>query len=135
MKPTRRGVTLVEIVVASVLATLIVGGTMLAFLMSAMLAQRHTPNQAEGVFYAQQTIDRFRNRMACDDPWFAGSANCSFQTPLRDQRDDIKPDTSPLLRAPGGSRRYTVQPVDLDRDGFTDYYQMTVKVCWNDASC
>jgi len=73
---------------------------------------------------AQQTIERNRNRVACDD-WFNG-ANCTATAPAN--ADTM---TTGRLPALAGTRNYTVTPADCDGDGTVgDCLQMQVTVNW-----
>lgn len=129
-----RGFTLLEIIIAAVVAALMAGGTMLAFLMAVRLSKREVSNESEAAFYAQQTLERFRNRIACDDDWFSSNPNCTGSAQA--QIDDPIPPGSPILRLPPASRHYTFQPEDCDGDGVPgDCYRMTAKVCWNEPGC
>jgi len=116
------GLTLIEIIVATVIGALVAGGTLMAFATSAKFATQVAPNRAEAAALAQQTLDRFRNFVAEGDPWLA-------PTPWTD--DAIPTGPLPSIANFGPSRQYKVDPLDCDGDGTPgDCYQVQVKVQW-----
>ena len=131
-----RGVTLVEVVVAAVIGALVAGGTLMAFVMAQQLTQISS-TQVEATYRAQQTIDRFRTRVACrqvgelSDAWL--DASCNATTPFT-KVDELPPNGSGSVTA----REYEVVPVDLDPDGpgpqtpdgQVDYFKVVTKVTW-----
>lgn len=128
----QRGITLLEILVAAVIAAVVVGGTMTAFL-TATKVSKVSAEEAESASYAQQTIERFRNLVACrqqgesaSNTWF--NAACQPELPAGEQADTL----------PGGialqdaSRTYQATAVDCDGDGTAgDCLQVTSKVHWS----
>lgn len=141
---TRCGFTMVEILAAAVVAAVIAGGSMLAFVAaSRMMRLGDTPAVAEASGYAQQTIERFRNMIACDSPWFlAGTCAPRPNPPNLDGMPtgwvaDPLPaaaagDTESILNF-GARRCYRVAPrVCATTD---DCFEIEVKVCWNTSPC
>ena len=132
-----RGVTFIEVLVAAVIGSLLAGGTLLAFLLSAKLA-RDAVTMSEATDYATETVEKFRNQIACDDPWFNDSPDCNFQTvdgnlPQASTPDLLPPDvpTSALLSFNNSDdRRYRVQPADCDGVAGNDCYLVTVTLTW-----
>lgn len=136
------GFTLIEVIVASLIASLVAGGTLAAFIAAArMTARQGSPAYAEASGFAQQTLERIRNAVAADDTWFqtqvaiggwiadglpGGGGSESIQTPP----------------PPGNAKRcYLVTPQDCDNDGAVanppaeqDCYSVSVQVCWRDLT-
>ena len=142
----RSGMTLVEIIVAAVLTALVAGGTMIAFVTAAKMSRRGGSSQAEAAFYAQQTVEKFRNKVACRQPsesapqtdpqnpagdtWF--NASCQSDAPTGWQEDALPTGAAPSITGLGAQREYEVVPGgdDFDNDGRPDYYRVTSKVTW-----
>ncbi len=120
----QHGMTFIEIVVASILAALVAGGTLLAFVTAVRIS--HGSNLTdEAASLAQQTIDRFRSKIACDDSWYT-SATCTANPPTGSISDN-----DPAISLPGGTRQYTVAQADCDGDGSVgDCLLMNVTVTW-----
>lgn len=126
-----RGVTLIEIIAASVIGTLLAGGTMMAFVLAAKNA-RTSLIEVEAAGLAQQTLEKYRNKIACDSGWYApADPACDPTTlPLANTDDALLPGT-PLLEY-GGTRKYTVTQADCDGNLVPgDCLQVKVKVEWN----
>ena len=128
-----RGVTLVEVLIASVIAAVVAAGTATAFVASArMTAAQSNPGTAEAGVYARETAERFRNRIACDDPWF--DAACQPANLPGGWQPDPLPDgagTDSILMT-GARRCYQMTPQDCDGvGGAGDCLAVQVRVCWN----
>jgi len=89
----RTGFTLIEIVMASLIGGVLAGGTMIAFLRASRLAQGSS-NTVEATSLAQQTVERFRNKIACRQPdegsgqtWYDES--CAPAVPSGPQDDEL----------------------------------------------
>ncbi len=120
-----QGLTQIEVLAASVIAAVIAGGTMTAFLTASKLTQT-APRDTEAALAAQDTLERFRNHIACDDAWF-DPASCGMTGAL--SGSDPLPAGSQL---PGGARNYTVTPADCDGNGSAgDCLQVSVTVTWS----
>lgn len=66
-----RGFTLAEVLIAAVIAAVIAGGTMMAFIVANnMMRTRTNPAHAEAAAYGQQTAENFRNMISCGSTWF-----------------------------------------------------------------
>ena len=62
-----RGLTLVEVVIASLIASIVAGGTLMAFVTSArMTASQNPVANAEASALAQEMVEQFRNRVTAD---------------------------------------------------------------------
>ena len=126
MNRTERAMTLVEIVAALVIGGVITVGTLTA-LTTAIRIMNTVGVQVdpEADLLAQQTLERYRNRIACDDPWFAGGAvPCTL---LSNPTAGTDPLPSPSTAT---SRTYALTPgLDgPDADADADYYIMRVNV-------
>lgn len=130
-----RGFTLLELVAALVVMVLAIGGTLTAFLTADRVSQHHNQTAyAEASGYAQQTAERFRNRIAADSPWRTGGLPSGWQDDAFAGQAPEPP--SPSIRRQGATRRYRVTPQDCDRvGGVGDCYAIEVKVCWDDPAC
>lgn len=136
----QHGVTLVEVLIAAMVGVVIAGGTMLAFV-TAKKVSTGAAGAVEAADFAQQTIERFRNKIACDDPsWFdAATCRSGAGLPTAWTKDPAGagtglPDSPGLLSmiGQGGDRQYKVTPVDCDGDGtIGDCFQVDTKVAWS----
>ncbi len=119
--------TLVEVIAAAVISSLVAGGALAALTTAVRLAQHSSERMQVGQL-AQQTLEKFRNHVACDDPWYGPNcAPVSFPWTL----DDPSPGT-PSYPSYVTSRQYKVTPGgDIDGDGIADYSEVQVKVTWN----
>jgi len=147
----KQGFTLIEVMIASVITSLVAAGTFMAFVAAArMNREQNNPQNAEAAGYAQQTIERFRSRIACSpadipaSPWF--DANCNATLPVGWQDDPLPPGNpgagsesllnSPNNVAPNPLRRYCVTAADCDGDAAVgDCYSIQVRVCWDGIVC
>ena len=130
MRMNEHGLTLVEIIAAAVIGTLIAAGTMMAFVTATRIS-RASPTESAAVFLAQQTIERFRNRVACDDPWYDGPPNCDpdpANLPGLGTPDPIP--ASSLLATYGGERTYRVTRSDCAGGVGFDCLEVETKVTW-----
>ena len=141
-----QGFTLIEIIAAAAVAAVVAGGSMLALVAaSRMMRQGDTPAIAEAGGYAQQTIEKFRNMIACDSPWFTpgtctpnlapgGMPTNWVEDPLPD-RDPANTESFLDLAAatPKTARRcYRVRSRDCDAGASPDdCFEIEVKVLWN----
>lgn len=121
-----RALSLVEIVAALVIGGVVTVGTLTA-LTAAVRIMNAVGVEAdpEADQLAQQTLERYRNRIACDDPWFAGGATpCTL---LNNPTEGDDPVPSPSTAT---SRTYALTPgLDgPDPDSDADYYIMRVNV-------
>ncbi|MBI4340650.1 MAG: prepilin-type N-terminal cleavage/methylation domain-containing protein [Candidatus Omnitrophica bacterium] len=130
MPRDQRGMTFIELMVASVISAAVAGGTLATMITAARLSTgKVSPDVGEAVALGQETIERPRNHVAADDlGWFA-SRTGSWQ----DDDVALPPPTSSesILQPPGAERRRCITPVDDDLDGRTDYYKVQVVVCWD----
>lgn len=109
--PASHGFTLIEVLVAMVILGILAGGTLLVFVTAIQISKETGANQTI-IFSAQQTAERFRNKIACrqlgetaSDTWYDGSAACNAAAPAGPQTDPVTGAT------------YEVTPVDCDGDG------------------
>lgn len=132
----QRGLTLVEVLIASVIAAVAAAGTAAAFVAAARMTRAHSnPGTAEAAVYARDTAERFRDRVACDAPtgWFTADAACT-PAGLPGWTSDPLPvaaGTESILNN-GARRCYRVTSQDCDGvGGAGDCLAMEVRVCWN----
>ena len=141
----RGGFTLIEIIAAAALAAVIAGGSMFALVAAArMMSKGDTPAIAEAGGYAQQTIEKFRNMIACDSPWF--DAACAPNLAPGGMPDEWTEDPLPdrnlantesfldlAATTPKTARRcYRVVPRNCDADAAVgDCFEIEVRVLWN----
>ena len=132
------GFTLIEVVVASLLAAILAGGTLISFLVSAKIT-RESVTVAEATAYAAQTIEEFRNEIACDQPWFndpgieCGFSGIDGELPVTLTSHDLPPAAQSALRILefNTTREYEVWARDCDGDTVVgDCYQVTVRLTW-----
>lgn len=133
-----RGMTLLELLVSAAILTVIVGGTMAAFGAAVKLSHQ-APRDAEGLLLGHQTIERFRNKVACRQPsetpsdtWFSGA--CAADRPSGWVSDPVVVQgVGTSVRNLNVRREYQVTSGtdDFDRDGQPDYLQVRVKVQWS----
>lgn len=126
------GFTLIEVLAASVVATVVAGGVLTAFLVAARMPRRQgNEAQLEANMLAAQTLEWMRNQVATDTTFFADQAALGWQ-------EDVPPPatTSESVLALGGERWYCVWAADCDGvGGAGDCYAAQVKVCWNGTPC
>ncbi len=130
----RRGISLMETIVAALVAALIIGGTMMAFVLAAMISKRGGSNNVEAALFVQQSLERFRNHIACDDSWFnpASCAGTGVPAWTPDALPAAPPGSSSSVLPYGASRQYRVEPADCDGVGGPgDCFKVTAKVDWN----
>ena len=140
------GFTLIEILAASILAAMVAGGTMSAFVTASRILQaKNAVGSAEASGYAQQTIEQLRNFIACDSPWFTNDAACtpSAALPTAWQADPLpaaEAGTRSIL-ATTAKRCYRVlpqncdQPNGIEASGSGNCFAVQVRVCWNGSAC
>lgn len=123
------GYTLTEVLVASLLGSVVAGGTLMAYVTaSRMLQGALHPDLAEANILAQQTIERFRNRVAADDGWLASRVPRGW----RKHAISFSSGTESIRTLGAGARRcYRVRNCP---PALGNCYAMQVKVCWNDLT-
>ena len=148
MSDRHGGFTMIEVIVAAVITAVIAGGGMAAFVASSrMMQSQNSPASAEAADYAQQTIERYRNMIACDSAWF-NSADCSAVAMCPPScasttwRTDTLPSASAtgtesiLNHTPAPKRCYQVVKLVGCSGSGPDCYTVNAKVCWGDfATC
>ena len=137
----RAGLTLIELLVASMVVALLAGAMLIAFLTAAKISSQSNQN-TEAAYLAQQTVERFRNQVACDntadvsgaqgDPtkrhWF-DAGTCKSAANFSNTAD---PDPDP-------NHTYTVEAQDCDNEdhddnlatGVADCFKVTATVYWD----
>jgi Tfp pilus assembly protein PilE len=132
---SNKGVTLIEIISAAVIAAMLAGGVLVAFLVAVRLSYRASYT-SEGSAYAQQSLERFRNRIACRQPAEAANstwydANCIANLPASPITDPLPSSTTSSIANLGSNRSVALTPVDINGDGNADYIIVRAKVQWN----
>jgi hypothetical protein len=119
---------------ASLIASVVAGGTMMAFVTAARISrQQSSPLASEANGFAQQTLEGIRNKVADDSTWLSSRAGLGW---VDDPMGGAGGTESITTLSP--KRCYRVTPEDCDGVGGTanDCYAVNVAVCWNDlASC
>lgn len=136
-----KGLTLLEIIVASVIGLVVAAGAMQAFVMAKQVSAKST-GVVEAANLAEQTIERFRDRVACREPgqtleqtWFDGSCVVDPAALLLVDEPEAIPVGGHSLPSLVG-RDYTVSMADCTGDGLTDAglddcLQVQTTVEWN----
>ena len=132
---------MIEVLIAAAITAVIAGGALAAYVASSrMMGQQNSPASAEAAGFAQQTIERYRNMIACDSPWF-NPATCTAGAGLPTTwTSDALPSSaaagseSILQHTPAPKRCYLVQPLAACTAGAgtPDCFQLQAKVCWGD---
>lgn len=140
------GFTLTEVLIAAAIGAVVAWGTAAAFIAAGrMLKTQSMTAFAEASAYAQQTLERHRNRIACDDPWFDPST-CNYtglttwqNDPLVDAAGNPYSDSAGTesifnnALPPGVQRRFCVTP-DNCGGAAGDCLKVQVHVCWNGST-
>ncbi len=131
---SQRGMTLIELLAAAFIGALIAAGSMIAFV-TALNISRQAGTGLEAAHAAQQSMERYRNRIACDDRWFDDTSTPTLECAPQAGAPPAMPGTWTADGAvPPGmtSRDYRVTPADCDGvGGVGDCFQMQVKVGWS----
>lgn len=79
---TKRGMTLIELVAAAVIGAVVAGGTLTAFVTAIRISGRTSATDL--TFLLQQTLEKYRNWIACDDDRWFNTTTCEMSiTPCR----------------------------------------------------
>ena len=137
--------TLTEVLIAAVIGAVVAWGTASAFLAAARLLRAQDNSAlAEAASYAQQTLERKRNHIACAAPWFDPTTCAPAAGMPTKWTDDPFVDaggtpyaggTESILNPPGAQRRYCVTSADCDGGGPGDCFKVEVRVCWDGTAC
>ncbi|MBI2104202.1 MAG: prepilin-type N-terminal cleavage/methylation domain-containing protein [Candidatus Omnitrophica bacterium] len=134
MRMRERGMTLVEVLIASVITAVSVAGTATAFVAAARMTRAQSnPGTAEAAMYARETAERFRDRVACQGPWFDPATCQPTGLPGGWVRHDLPSSAGTESIINSGARRcYRVTPRDCgDLGVVSDCLAIEVRVCWN----
>lgn len=139
------GFTLIEVLVASAIGAVVAGGSVMAVVAaSRMLRAQSGSGSAEAAQYAQQTLERFRNMIACNSSWFNPATCVPVLGPPMDGNwitdpwdpPPPRPGVDSILNTANPKRCYRVQPLDCDGVVGSDCFTVQAQVCWNgEASC
>ena len=133
-----QGLTLVEVVIASLVASIVAGGTLMAFVASTrMTTSQDLMANAEASALAQETVEQFRNRVTAnpaDVMWWQTQAALTANDGWVAEPLPATGGTASKLNA-GAKRCYRVRAADCDGvGGAGDCYAVQSRVCWNDVS-
>lgn len=135
---SRRGVTIMEVIVASVLASFLAIGVMMAFMASTKGTGRAS-TRGQAMFYVEQTLEGYRNHIACrqgneakGDSWY--NTNCKADPPTGWVAEAMPTDAD-VVKFPNATRQYKAEPADCDGvNGTGDCMKLTVKVSWDSVN-
>ena len=131
----RSGLTLVEVVIASLVVAVVAGGTMMAFIASATMTGPYSPtgpqdlpSLAEANDLAQQLVESQRNEVVAQGSTLPGQVALGWQTVTM-------PAVGSASRLTGARRCYRVVNADCDGVGGPgDCFGIQAKVCWNNLT-
>ena len=130
----RLGFTLIEVLIGSVIASVVAGGTMMAFVTAARITRRQNAVAlAEDSSYAESTLERLRNDVAADEVLLSTKA----ASPSTWWCDNLPiSGGSESILGLNTKRVYRVRAEDCDGVGGPgDCYALQVKVCWGNHGC
>ena len=133
------GLTLIEVIIASLILSITVGGILYLFSTEKVVISR-TGRRVEAMNFARQTIEQLRNEVR-DDTWLVGTLSAgthSTEAFLSLSGTELGD------KFPGQGRSYTVTDIDAD-SGFDsdgngvktddiDYKKVTVTVDWTEPA-
>ena len=127
---------MVEVVIASLVASIVAGGTLMAFVTAARMTASQDPvANAEASALAQETVEKFRNFVGDDamwNNWLTANADGSWHS---DPPVVGSGGSESKLTVAGAKRCYRVTPADCDGDGAADdCVAVQSRVCWNNVS-
>lgn len=129
------GFTLMELLMASIISSVIAGGTMASFVAAArMVRDQNIPSNAEASNYAEDTIERYRNLVAYNDATFANWVTTNAGPAWH---ADPLPGSGPAgsILSVAHRRCFRVTPTNCDGVGpADDCFAVDVRVCWSDLS-
>ncbi|MBI4597265.1 MAG: prepilin-type N-terminal cleavage/methylation domain-containing protein [Candidatus Omnitrophica bacterium] len=133
MKPIApKGFTLMEVMIGAILFAVVAAGAMMAIMSTARMSKNENNTRyAEASALAQQTIERLRNHIACDDPaWFDANCNLIAQGWQADNIADAR--GSKGLAGPLRCYRVRQLGAGVDCPG-GGCIAIDVQICWNTA--
>ncbi|MBI4004127.1 MAG: hypothetical protein HY353_03815 [Candidatus Omnitrophica bacterium] len=127
-----------EVVIASLVASIVAGGTLMAFVASArMTTSQDLMTNAEASALAQEAVEQFRNRVTADPGdvmWWQTQAALTANDGWVAEPLPATGGSESKLNA-GAKRCYRVRAADCDGvGGAGDCYAVQSRVCWNDVS-
>ncbi len=130
------GFTLIEVLLGSVIASVVAGGTMMAFVTAARIARRQNAvAMAEATGYAESTLERLRNHVAVDETLLPTRA-ASPDTWWCDNLPAPAAGGSESILNLNATRAYRVRVEDCDGvAGSEACFALQVRVCWSDPGC
>lgn len=143
MRDAQRGFTLVEVLAASLIASVVAGGTLMAFATAARISrQQSSTAAAEATGYAQRYLEGIRNKVTQDlstvppDPtktWLGLNASSTWiDAPITDAEWFSETGGNDSIRQMGVKRCYRVtNEVHCHQTTGPDCYAVNVAVCWD----
>ena len=134
----RRGLTLLEVIIASLVASIVAGGTLMAFVTAAkMTTSQDLMTNAEASALAREAVEQFRNRVTADEAdvtWWQNQAALTANDGWVAEPLPATGGSESKLNI-GAKRCYRVRAADCDGvGGAGDCYAVQSRVCWNDVS-
>ena len=124
---------MVEVLAASLAASVIAGGTLMAFVAAARIMKAQDAKLPEADLCAAQTLERFRNHVAADDTWLSTQAATGWQSDsLTDPVSGCGGGTESIQNIATAKRCYRVSSAPSCGP---ECYQLEVKVCWGATAC
>ncbi len=135
MGDAQRGFTLVEVLAASLIASVVAGGTLMAFATAARISrQQSSTAAAEATGYAQRFLEGIYNKVTQDSSgtWLGLNATSTWiDAPITDAEWFSKTGGSDSIRQ-GAKRCYRVtNEVHCHQTTGPDCYAVNVAVCWD----
>ncbi len=129
------GFSFVELLIASLLISIVAAGTMASFIASARITQdENSSTMSEAGGRARQTLESLRNKVSATDTFFSTSKN-AWQPVTTGVSGGSTGGTSASPLSVGyqkSENEYRVFPQDCDGDGTKgDCYSVAVRQCWD----
>jgi prepilin-type N-terminal cleavage/methylation domain-containing protein len=130
-----QGFSFVELLIASLLISVVAAGTMASFIASARITQdQNATTMTEAGGRARQTLESLRNKVSGTDTFFSkANGNWSAVDTGVSGSSYGPTSASPLsVTNQKSENEYRVFPQDCDGDGSTgDCYSVAVRQCWD----
>ena len=125
-----RGFTILEVMIASVIAGVVAAGTLMSFVAAGrMMDVRNNMSTVEATTLGQDSMEHFRNHIACQPPWF--DVNCTYIWPAGWFLDPfIGGGGSESILGAAARRCYQVTSNDCGTGIPNSCFIVDVRVCW-----
>ena len=140
---SRAGFTLLEALVAAIVGSIVVTAGMMAFVSASRITRtKNLPGKSEAASYAQQTIEKYRNYIACDTSWFTATTCAPTSSlPTVWTPDPLPTDLSTvgsgsILKLGTAKRCFKVSQIPDCVPGLNPIacYDVNAQVCWDDLT-